>query len=214
MRRTLRLALTVALLLAHLPPARADEGMWTFDNPPLRQWKERYGFEPAADWLERLRLATARLAEVGTTTGGGSGAFVSPEGLVATNQHVGAGQIAKLSTPERDLTRNGFYARTRAEELKCPDYEVSVLVSYEDVSARVQGAVKKGATPAEANAQRQAEIAAIEKESAQKTSLGVRVVSLYSGGEYWLYRYKRYTDVRLVFAPEEQIGRASCRERV
>ena len=197
--------LTAALLAVSLAPgARADEGMWTFDNPPLKLWKERYGFEPGAAWLERLRLASVRLAEVGTTTGGGSGSFVSPDGLVATNQHVGAGQIAKLSTPERDIVKNGFYARTRAEELKCPDYEVSVLVSYEDVTARVQGAAKRGASPAEANAQRQAEIAAIEKESAQKTGLGVNVVKLYSGGEYWLYRYKRYTDVRLVFAPEEQ----------
>jgi hypothetical protein len=197
--------LTAALLAVSLAPrARADEGMWTFDNPPLKLWKERYGFEPGAAWLERLRLASVRLAEVGTTTGGGSGSFVSPEGLIATNQHVGGSQIAKLSTPERDIVREGFYARTRAEELKCPDYEVSVLVSYEDVTARVQGSVKKGAAPSEANGQRQAEIAAIEKESGRKTGLGGNVVKLYSGGEYWLYRYKRFTDVRLVFAPEEQ----------
>lgn len=203
--RASNLLLTAALVAGSLAPrARADEGMWTFDNPPLKLWKERYGFEPSSAWLERLRLATVRLAEVGTTTGGGSGSFVSPEGLIATNQHVGASQLAKLSTPERDLAKNGFYARTRAEELKCPDYEVSVLVSYEDVTARVQGAVKKGAGPSEANAQRQAEIALIEKESAQKTGMGSNVVKLYSGGEYWLYRYKRYTDVRLVFAPEEQ----------
>jgi hypothetical protein len=169
--------LTAALLAASLAPrVKADEGMWTFDNPPLKLWKERYGFEPGAAWLERLRLSTVRLAEVGTTTGGGSGSFVSAEGLIATNQHVGGAQIAKLSTPERDITKNGFYARTRAEELKCPDYEVSVLVSYEDVTARVQGAMKRGGSPAEANAQRQAEIAAIEKESAQKTGLGGHVV--------------------------------------
>ncbi|HWS90324.1 MAG TPA: S46 family peptidase [Pyrinomonadaceae bacterium] len=204
LKATKLLLAAAVLAVSAAPRVRADEGMWTFDNPPLKLWKERYGFEPTAAWLERLRLASVRLAEVGTTTGGGSGAFVSPDGLVATNQHVGAGQIAKLSTPERDLTKNGFYARTRAEELKCPDYEVSVLASYEDVTARVQGAVKPGASPAEANAQREAEIAAVEKESAQKTGLGSRVVKLYSGGEYWLYRYKRYTDVRLVFAPEEQ----------
>jgi hypothetical protein len=199
------LLLAAALLaVSVVPRVRADEGMWTFDNLPLKLWKERYGFEPSAAWLERLRLASVRLAEVGTTTGGASGVFVSSDGLVATNQHVAAGQIAKLSTPERDLTKNGFYARTRAEELECPDCEASVLVSYEDVTARVQGAVKPAASPAEANAQRQAEVAAIEKESAQKTGLGGNVVILYSGGEYWIYRYKRYTDMRLVFAPEEQ----------
>jgi len=201
----MRRLLSLALLFALLPPvARADEGMWTFDNPPLKIWKERYNFEPSAAWLERARLASVRLAEVGTATGGGSGVFVSPDGLVATNQHVGSGQLAKLSTKERDLVRDGFYARARGEELKCPDYEASVLVSYEDVTRRVQGAARAGASAAEAAAQRRAESAAIERESDERTGLRSQVVTLYSGGEYWLYRYKKYTDVRLVFAPEEQ----------
>jgi hypothetical protein len=203
MRRTLTLALIFALLSL---PARADEGMWTFDNPPLWVWKERYNFEPSAAWLERVRLASVRLAEVGTTTGGGSGAVVSAEGLVATNQHVGGGQLAKLSTKERDLVRDGFYARARAEELRCPDYEASVLVSYEDVTRRVQAAAGGAASPAEAESRRRSEIASIERESDQQTSLRSQVVTLYSGGEYWLYRFKKYTDVRLVFAPEEQIA--------
>ena len=202
MRRTLALALAVIFLLPSL--SLADEGMWTFDNPPLKDWKERYNFEPSPAWLDHVRLASARLAEVGTTTGGGSGAFVSADGLIATNQHVGASQLAKLSTKERDIVKNGFYAATRAEELKCPDYEVSVLVSYEDVTRRVEGAVRAGASPAEANEQRRRETAAIEKESDQRTGLRSQVVTLYSGGEYWLYRFKKYTDVRLVFAPEEQ----------
>ena len=188
-----------AFLISFVLPARADEGMWTFDNPPRREWKERYNFDPSDAWLDHLRLSSVR---VGTS----SGAFVSPAGLVLTNQHVASGQLAKLSSPERNLTRDGFYARTPGEELKCPDLEMSVLVSYEDVTRRVHGAVKTGANDADADAQRRAEIARIESESKQKTGLDGQVVMLYSGGEYWLYRFKKYTDVRLVFAPEEQIA--------
>ncbi|MCA1613760.1 MAG: S46 family peptidase, partial [Acidobacteria bacterium] len=140
------------------------------------------------------------------SSGGGSGAFVSAEGLVVTNQHVGADQLAKLSTKERDLAKSGFYAPTRAEELKCPDFEVNVLVSYEEVTRRVQGAAKANASAAEAAGQRRAEMAAVERESNEKTGLRSDVLTLYSGGEYWLYRFKKYTDVRLVFAPEEQIA--------
>ncbi|HWT01352.1 MAG TPA: S46 family peptidase [Pyrinomonadaceae bacterium] len=199
MRKIVSLLLVTAFLISLALPARADEGMWTFDNPPRRQWKERYNFDPSDAWLDHLRLSSVR---VGTS----SGAFVSPNGLVLTNQHVASGQIAKLSTAERNLSRDGFYARTQAEELKCPDLEMSVLVSYEDVTRRVQGAVKQGTSSAEANAQRRAEVARIESESKQKTGLDGQVVMLYSGGEYWLYRFKKYTDVRLVFAPEEQIA--------
>ncbi len=193
--------LTIALILVISPLSPcADEGMWTFDNPPLKQWKERYGFEPPPGWLDHVRLASVRL------NGGGSGSFVSPDGLVMTNQHVGRSQVQKLSTPQRDLIKHGFYAASREDELPCPDLEVNVLVSYEDVSQRVHGAVQPGASDKDANAQRKAEMAAIEKESAEKTGLRSEVVTLYSGGEYWLYRFKKYTDVRLVFVPEEQIA--------
>lgn len=202
MKRSVSLLITM-IFLTQVPSQLADEGMWTFDNPPRKQWKERYGFEATDEWLEHVRLASVRLSESGT---GGTGAFVSGDGLVATNQHVGAGQIGKLSTKDRDLIKNGFYARAREEELKAPDLEITVLVSYEDVTRRVQGAVKPGATDNEASEQRRAEIAAIEKESTAKTNLKSDVVTLYSGGEYWLYRFKKYTDVRLVFAPEEQIA--------
>lgn len=183
--------------------SRADEGMWTFDNPPLKQWREKYNFAPTNQWLDHVRLSTVRLSE---GAGGGTGSFISADGLVFTNQHVGAGQVAKLSKEGRDLVKEGFYARTRAEELKCPDLEVNVLVSYEDVTARVQGAVKAGAADKDAAAQRRAATAAIEKEETAKTNLKSEVVTLYNGGEYWLYRFKRYNDVRLVFAPEEQIA--------
>ena len=180
-------------------PLFADEGMWTFDNPPRKQWKERYNFEPSDAWLEHVRLASVRIE-------GSSGSFVSPNGLLMTNQHVASGQLQKLSTSERNLRRDGFYAATQAEELKCPDLEINVLVSYEDVTARVQGAAKAGASDKEANEARNAQRAAIEKESTDKTGLRSEVVALYRGGEYWLYRFKKYTDVRLVFAPEEQIA--------
>lgn len=186
--------------LVGVPVYRADEGMWTFDNPPLRQWKERYNFEPTAEWLEKVRLASVRLND------GGSAGFVSPDGLIVTNQHVAAGQLQKLSTKERDLIKNGFYARTQAEELKAPDLEANVLVSYENVTERVQSAVKPGASDKEASEQRKAAIAQIEKESTEKTGLKSDVISFYSGGEYWLYRNKKYTDIRVVFAPEEQIA--------
>jgi peptidase S46-like protein len=193
-------ATIILILLCYVPALLADEGMWTFDNPPRKLWKEKYNFEPTDQWLEHVRLASVRLND------GGSGSFVSSEGLVVTNQHVAAGQLQKLSTAERDLVRDGFYARTRGEELKCPDLEVNVLVSYEDVTARVQGAVKPGASDQDAGAARRAEISVIEKDSTEKTGLRSEVVTLYSGGEYWLYRFKKYTDVRLVFAVEEQIA--------
>jgi Peptidase S46 len=180
-------------------PAFADEGMWTFDNPPLKQWKERYNFEPTQKWLDHIRLASVRLE-------GGSGSFVSSDGLIITNQHVASGQLAKLSTKDKDLIKDGFYARTQAEELKTADSEANVLVSFENVTERVQTAVKAGATDQDANVQRRSAISAIEKESTEKTSLKSEVISLYNGGEYWLYRFKKYTDIRIVFAPEEQMA--------
>ncbi|HEY0460901.1 MAG TPA: S46 family peptidase [Pyrinomonadaceae bacterium] len=192
--------LLVLSFLINALPTLADEGMWTFDNLPLKQWKERYNFEPTPEWIENVRLASVRLE-------GGTGSFVSPDGLIITNQHVAAGQLGKLSTKERDLVKNGFYARTQAEELKTPDLEANILISFENVTDRVQSAgAKAGASDREANVQRRAAITAIEKESSDKTGLKSEVVSFYSGGEYWLYRFKKYTDVRLVFAPEEQIS--------
>ena len=126
--------------------ARADEGLWTLDNPPLALLQERYGFTPPAGWLEHVRLGCVRLND------GGSGSFVSPEGLVITNHHVAIGQLQKMSTPEHDYVRNGFYARTRAEEVPCPDLEVNQLVSMEDVTARVHGAVNPAASQPEQSA--------------------------------------------------------------
>lgn len=197
MKRILTLFLVLNFVAA--PFVLADEGMWTYDNPPLKQWKERYGFEPGKEWMERIRLASVKI-------GGGSAGFVSPNGLIATNHHIASDFIAKLSTKERDLMKTGFYARTQAEELKATDAEASVLVSFDNVTERVHGAVKSGATSADAAAQRSAAIAGIETDANQKTGLKCQVVSLYSGGEYWTYCFKTYTDIRLVMAPEEQIA--------
>jgi hypothetical protein len=194
------LALSVAVVGVWLVQGvRADDGMWTFDNPPLKLWKEKYKFEPTPQWLEHVRLSSPRVE-------GASGAFVSAGGLIVTNQHVANGQIQKLSTPEHNYVRDGFYAATLEQELRCPDAVVNVFVSYEDVTARVQGAVRPGMADREAAEARRAAIAGLEKESADRTGLLSEVVTLYSGGEYWLYRYKKYHDVRLVFAVEEATG--------
>src|SRR5580692_12789955 len=126
--------LPAALLLAAGPILNAEEGMWTFDNPPLKLLKAKYGFVPTQAWLDHLRLSSVRLND------GGSGSFVSSDGLLLTNHHVARGQLQKNSTAEHDYLANGFYAAAPDQELKSPDLEVNVLVSMEDVTARVQGA--------------------------------------------------------------------------
>ena len=179
---------------------RADEGMWLFTNPPAKLLKEKYSFEPSPEWLKHVRQSSVRF------NSGGSGSFVSSDGLVMTNHHVGADCLQKLSTPENDLIAKGFHARKREEEVKCVDLELNVLVDIEDVTDRVKSAVKEGADPAEARKERLAVMNTIEKESFDKTGLRSDVVTLYHGGKYHLYRYKKYTDVRLVFAPEKDIA--------
>ncbi len=191
--------LLVAFLL--LPAgALADEGMWTYDNPPLALLRERYGFAPGKDWLDHLRLASVRFMD------GGSGSFVSPDGLVITNHHVGLGCIQNLSTAEKDYVKTGFYAVSRDQEVACPGYEVNVLTATEDVTARVTGAVRPEMSDAQARAARRAAMATIESDCSARTKLRCDVVTFYQGGEYQLYQYRKYTDVRLVFAPEQQIA--------
>jgi hypothetical protein len=195
--RSIFLIPAVVLLFA-APSIGAEEGMWTFDNLPLKQLAGQYNFHPTQEWLDHLRLSSVRLND------GGSGSFVSPDGLLLTNHHMARGQLQKNSTAGHDYVRDGFYAATPGAEMKSPDLEVDVLVGMQDVTARVQGAANGIKDAAQAEKARRAEIAAIEKESKDKTGLRSDVISLYNGGEYWLYQYKVYTDVRLVFAPEEQ----------
>ena len=187
-------ALTTAILVA---AAQGDEGMWLFNNPPRKELKDRYNFQPDEAWYKHLQRSSVRL------NSGGSGEFVSSNGLVLTNHHVGVDAIQKLSTKEKDYVTNGFYARTRGEELKCPDLEINMLVSIEDVTERVKAAVHPGSSMAKAERARRAAMNTIEQESFEKTGLRSDVVTLYQGGLYHLYRYQKYTDVRLVFAPEQ-----------
>ena len=178
--------------------ALADEGMWPFNNVPRAEIKKKYGFEVTDQWLDKVRLASVRF------NNGGSGSFVSPNGLVLTNYHIVEDIVNEVSTPEKDLAKEGFLAKTRADEIKAPSLELNQLISIEDVTARVNGAVKPDTTDAEAFKARTAEIAKIEAESLKATGLRSDVVTLYQGGQYNLYRYKKYTDVRLVFVPEFQ----------
>ncbi len=193
---TLAHALLLALTPSHATPA--DEGMWTFDNPPAKRLLEDHGFEVRPEWLDHVRKSSVRVND------GGSASFVSPRGLVLTNHHVAFNAIQKLSSEGEDLIANGFYASTLADERPCTDLELNVLDSIEDVTARVLGAVEEGAGEADARKQRSAEIARITKAESERTGLRCDVVTLYRGGAYALYRYRRYTDVRLVFAPEAQ----------
>jgi Peptidase S46 len=191
-------AFSVFILLA--PASKADEGMWLFNNPPVKVLQEKYHFQPTAAWLEHVQKSSVRIGNIG------SGSFVSPDGMVMTNHHVGSDCLAKMSTKDKNFLETGFEAKTNADEPKCADLELNVLMSIEDVTARVEGAVKLGIDPASSEKARRAEINNIEKESHDKTGLRSDVVTLYNGGQYHLYRYKRYTDVRLVFAPQKSIA--------
>ncbi len=190
-RFTLSILLAVWLVLS----VAADEGMWLFNKPPKDILQKKYGFTVTPEFMDHLRLASISF-------GGASGSFVSPEGLVLTNHHVGRGAVQNLSTKDRDLMKTGFYARTRAEELKVPGMELRVLHGIEDVTEKVLGAEQPGMSPVEAAEARQKVIAALEKEAAETSGFRGVVVTLYSGGMYHLYTYKLHGDVRLVFAPE------------
>jgi hypothetical protein len=191
-----------ALILAlftfqSIPVVAVDEGMWPFNNVPKEDIKQKYGFSVTDDWLRKVQMATVRFPN-------GTGSFVSPNGLVLTNYHIVEDVVGELSSANKDYAKEGFVAHSEAEELKAHGLTLDQLVSIEDVTTRVNGSVKSDMTDADANAARRAQITAIETESTKTTGLRSDVVTLYQGGQYSLYRYKKYTDVRLVFAPEFQ----------
>ncbi|HMC10900.1 MAG TPA: S46 family peptidase, partial [Pirellulaceae bacterium] len=187
-------------LAAAESPCSGDEGMWLYNQFPKQMLKAKYGFEPSEDWLKHVRLSSVRF------NSGGSGSFVSSKGLVMTNHHVGADALAKMSTEQRDLVKLGYYAKSAGEEVKCVDLELNVLMNIREVTERVNEAVKPGQSAADAQMARRAVINTIEKEEFDKTGLRSDVVTLFQGGQYHLYQFKKYTDIRLVFAPEKDIA--------
>ena len=201
MNRILAFALvTFGLSFPSPAGANADEGMWLFNAPPARQLQEKHAFEPTEPWLNHLMRSSVRF------NSGGSASFVSSNGLVLTNHHVAADTLYKLSTQDRNINEDGFLAKSFAEELKAPDLELNQLVGIEDVTDRVNGAIRPELSLDEASKARQAVMADIEKESLDKTGYRSDVVTLFGGARYHLYQYKKYTDVRLVWAPEASIA--------
>jgi len=197
MKQRFALLIVIACMLG---AAMADDGMWLYNAPPSKQLKSKYGFNATQQWLDHVRLGSVRF------NNGGSGSFVSPTGLTFTNHHVGRVCMQDLSTKEKDYIKDGFYAKTQAEEGKCPDLELNVLMGIEDVTSKIQNAATPGSNAAEAGAAQRQMLSQIENECAKKTGLRCDVVTLYSGGAYHLYKYKKYTDVRLVFAPEASMA--------
>ncbi|HCZ33084.1 MAG TPA: hypothetical protein DHV93_06280 [Holophagaceae bacterium] len=194
-------SLTLSLLAFALASAslRAEEGMWTFDNLPTKKIAEAYQWAPDQAWLDHVRLSALRFP-------GGSGSFVSKDGLVLTNHHVGRGWIQRVSSKEHDYVKNGFAAATREQEIKVPGLELMTLMAMEDITGRLAQAVKAGLPEKAAAKARETEIEKIKKEMQEKSGLTCEHVTLYQGGEHWIYSYKKHTDVRLVFAPEMQIA--------
>lgn len=174
----------------------ADEGMWPYNRIPAKELKSKYGFEASKDYLKRLRLASVRF------NNGGSGSFVSPNGLALTNNHIASDCLRQLSSEKKDYVADGFHAKAQADELKCPTLELNVLMEIEPATDRVNAKVNPEMSAQERQDVQKAATADIEKSCADATGMRCDVVNLYAGGVFDLYKYKKYTDVRLVFSPE------------
>jgi peptidase S46-like protein len=189
-------SICLALSFLFTPAASADEGMWLYNAAPKDKIKAKYGFELTQQWLDHVRLSSVRF------NNGGSGSFVSADGLTFTNHHVGAACVQQLSSAGHDYIKTGFYAKTQAEEAKCPNLELNELVGIDDVTDKVNAGIKPEMSAADAGQAQRAAMSQIEKDCTTATGLRCDVVTFYSGQVYNLYKYKKYTDVRLVFAPE------------
>lgn len=189
----------ICLAPGWVAPSHADEGMWTFNNFPSQKVAQKYGFNPSQAWLDHVRLASLRIA------GGCSASFISPHGLVMTNYHCVVDCVKSFSTAQQNLVETGFVAQTAADERKCPNFELDQLTEIRDVTSEVHGALA-GKTGDAANMALRAETAKLEQSCGSDPSIRCDLVSLYYGGVYNLYHYKRYTDVRLVFSPEFDTG--------
>ncbi|MGH7481164.1 MAG: S46 family peptidase, partial [Longimicrobiales bacterium] len=174
--------------------------MWTFENPPLDYWEQEYEFEPEPGWLEHARLSTVRYANYCT------GSFVSPDGLVMTNHHCARECVESNSTPQVDYVEEGFYAVRREDEALCEGLYLDQLIEVEDVTTRVQDAAAAAASDTAAERLRSEEIAAVEDECTAASDYICQVVTLFRGGQYQIYKYRRFQTVKLVFAPELQAG--------
>ncbi len=192
--------LTISILALGASLAHADEGMWLFNQLPTDALQTKYNFTPTADWVDHLMKSSVRISD------GGSASFISSTGLVLTNHHVASAALQRVSTPNKDYLKVGFYAKTLAEEISVPGLALDRVEDITDVSAEVLAAVKPGMTDEEGFKAKRAAIGAIEKSSLAKTGLKSDVVTFYGGAQFQLYRYKRYTDVRIVFAPEASIA--------
>jgi hypothetical protein len=193
-KRILPVFLACAFFFSTL--ASADEGMWLYSQAPKDKIKAKYGFQLTQQWLDHVRLSSVRF------NNGGSGSFVSADGLTFTNHHIGAGCVQQLSSQGHDYIKTGFYAKTQAEEAKCPNLELNQLVGIEDVTDKVNAGVKPEMSAADAGQAQRGAMSQVEKDCATASGLRCDVVTFYSGQVYNLYKYKKYTDVRLVFAPE------------